>query len=730
MNAATSASSTFRDTGIVLATTVLGLIGSLGTQSCLAWFLEPAGRGAFAVCVTFASVLAVIIGPATDRGVQYHMIARDLSVARATMTAYVTVLASAAAACAIGWSLTDISHSFFSRADSGSFRLSLALIPLLGLTTVLGLLLSGLGRFALMGALSTFSIAANLVFTVLLVGLFGLGVDGALWALILGYAATVILQSGALWQSVDVFEWPRRADFSRVLSYGLRFYLARLGNVVNVQIGMIVMAWIAASAEIGLFAAASALVGRVMVIPDSISTALQPRVGADVNGRPDLVATGARASFATVGAGLAALLAVSSVVVPMLLSEAFTQAVPLLWLMAPGLWIKSAATPLRCYFMGMNRPGVVSLSTGVEVAANFAAMPLLYQRAGIDGAAAATSVACVLGSLVLVVAFHAATGMGLGQAWLLRRTDLARLEGLGRWFRPPRLGLAPAAVAAISPEDAIRQHLTQVWPDRVVKYLTPGLVAVEAEKTALAAEIGAATRMFRAPRVLAADPARGMLDTERLHGLAQLHPVLLRGADAERLVAAAGRALAAIHRQLVLPEAMRVPLSSAWATRDTGVDVTLHGDFNTYNVFMSNETGELVILDWETMFLAHSPTCNTPDSIPTMGPRYFDLACFVVSLFRQSWFGISRIPDAPGLAEIFLRSYFSDVGLKVPAAGFSRYLLDFAIQLRSAERKRDPSGFKKLLIHPRSQTIAYGVVRAFAESLAARQPERLDGPIE
>jgi len=729
MNAATSASSTFRDTGIVLATTVLGLVGSLGTQSCLAWFLEPTGRGAFAVCVTFASVLAVVVGPATDRGVQYHMIARDLSVARATMTAYVTVLASAAAACAIGWSLTGVSHSFFSKADSGSFRLSLALIPLLGLTTVLSLLLSGLGRFAVMGALSTFSIAANLVFTVLLVGLFGLGVDGALWALILGYAATVILQSGALWKSVDVLEWPRRADFSRVLSYGLRFYVARLGNVVNVQIGMIVMAWVAAPAEIGLFAAASALVGRVMVIPDSISTALQPRVGADVNGRPDLVATGARASFATVGAGLVALLAVSSFVVPILLSEAFASAVSLLWLMAPGLWIKSAATPLRCYFMGMNRPGVVSLSTGVEVAANFAGMPLLYQRAGIDGAAAATSLACVLGSLVLVVAFHASTGMGLGKVWLLRRTDLARLEGFGRLLRL-RLLLAPAAVAASSPEDAIRSHLTHLWPDRVVKYLTPALVAVEAEKTARAAEIGAATRMFRAPRVLAANPARGRLDTERLHGLVQLHEVLLRGADAERLVAAAGRALAAIHRQLVLPEAMRVPLSSAWATPDAGVDVALHGDFNTYNLFASTETGELVILDWETMFLAHSPTCNTPDSIPTMGPRYFDLASFVASLFRRSWFGISRIPDAPGLAEIFLRSYFSDVGLKVPPAGLSRYLLDFAFQLRSEERKREPSGFTRLLFHPRSETIAYGVLRAFAESLAARPLERFDGPIE
>ena len=51
---------------------------------------------------------------------------------------------------------------------------------------------------------------------------------------------------------------------------GLRYYVARLGNVLNLQIGMIVMAWVAPQEEIGLFAAASVLISRVMVIPDSI----------------------------------------------------------------------------------------------------------------------------------------------------------------------------------------------------------------------------------------------------------------------------------------------------------------------------------------------------------------------------------------------------------------------------------------------------------------------------
>jgi O-antigen/teichoic acid export membrane protein len=196
------------------------------------------------------------------------------------------------------------------------------------------------------------------------------------------------------------------------------------------------MAWLGEPVEIGLFAATSVLIGGVMLIPNSISTALQPRVGPDANGRPELVAAASRLSFATVGAGLAVLLATSGIVVPLLLSEAFAGAVPLLWLMAPGQWVKSATKPMTSFFIGVNRPGLVSLATGVELVASLVLMPLLYRRAGLAGAAAAATAAYTLSSLVLVVAFRTVSGMGLCQTWRLRRADLLRFLGLGRRFWP------------------------------------------------------------------------------------------------------------------------------------------------------------------------------------------------------------------------------------------------------------------------------------------------------
>jgi O-antigen/teichoic acid export membrane protein len=712
-----SGSSTFRDAAIVLSTTALGLAGSLATQSCLAWFLEPAGRGAFAVCVTFASVAAVVFGLATDRAVQYHLIARELPLGRATATAFTTVLAGAALASAIGWILIGSSHPFFTKAEPASFRLALLLIPLTGLNVALGLLLAGVGRFATMGALNLVAIAAGLVLTVLFVGLGGGGVDGAIWALALAYALTVALQSRAVLQGTGP-EWPRLADLRKVLSYGVRFYVARLGNVVNVQIGTIVMAWLATPAQIGVFAAASVLINRVMVIPDSIGTALQPRVGPDANGQPELVAAAARASLATVGVILAALLASAWWVVPILLSAAFSDAVSLLWWMAPGMWLKAATKPTTSYFIGINRPGVVSLSVGVEVVTNAVAMLLLYRRFGLVGAAIATTLAGALASLVLAVAFEAVSGLGLARTWRLRRADFLRVEDAARRF------LGRAAPGAGAPGDASRFRRTELLPGRVVKHRRPELIAVEAEKTARAVEIGAATGLFRAPFVLAADAAGGTLATERFDDLVPLHEILLRGPGAEPLLAQAGRALAAIHRDLALPAGMRRPLPAPWAAPEADVDVALHGDFNTLNLFVRRGTGDLVVTDWETSYLAYTPHDPVAREMPTTGPRYFDLAWFVASLFRRTWFGFGRIADAPGCAEIFLRSYFVAAGPAARPEGFARYLATFPEHVAAAEAVIGVS-WRYRLRHPRAQTVSYAALKALAQSLAARRPERV-----
>ena len=91
------------ETGVVLATRMLGVIAGIGTQICLAWFLAPTGRGEFAVCTTFAVLLGALAGLGFDRAVQYHMVSGGISRSEAVGLALTTVALNSLLALVIGW---------------------------------------------------------------------------------------------------------------------------------------------------------------------------------------------------------------------------------------------------------------------------------------------------------------------------------------------------------------------------------------------------------------------------------------------------------------------------------------------------------------------------------------------------------------------------------------------------------------------------------------------------
>ena len=64
----------------IALTTLLLVAAGLVTQSLLAYALLPAGRGAYAVCTMFWCLFGILFAPGADRGTQYFMMARKLSI--------------------------------------------------------------------------------------------------------------------------------------------------------------------------------------------------------------------------------------------------------------------------------------------------------------------------------------------------------------------------------------------------------------------------------------------------------------------------------------------------------------------------------------------------------------------------------------------------------------------------------------------------------------------------
>ena len=118
-----------------------------------------------------------------------------------------------------------------------------------------------------------------------------LGVDGALWAACVGNLIMIMACLRDLRRNADLTaEMPARSTLVMVLRYGIKYYIARIGWGVDIRVGILLLSMLAGRTEIGLFAVASGLMMRFVMISNAVFAPLLPRTAKDDDGRPELVA--------------------------------------------------------------------------------------------------------------------------------------------------------------------------------------------------------------------------------------------------------------------------------------------------------------------------------------------------------------------------------------------------------------------------------------------------------
>jgi len=425
-----------RDTAIALGSRLAVLAFGVAIQSALAWLLGTDGRGSYAVCLIFATVLGIVFTLGADRAGQYFVASGRMGRSEGVKSSLVLLLVGAVAAIVVGRLLMALDLEFFHKAERSSFLISLGIIPFVGLTNAFALYFIGIRRFKWMAVVEVVNIGVHLLATLVLVMGLKLGVNGALFSIIIAGVISSLV-SLALLRNEGALESCRRSreGYRELLAYGLRVLVAKLSAVVSMRIGTMLLAFFVVPSEIGLFAAASALAMRVIVVPRSVEKALFSRVAGDERGRPELVAQAARANMLVSGAALALLCVFVVPLVRVLLSKAFLPAVPLTLIIVPGVFVRAATTVFSAYFMGTGRPAVSSVAVGLGTLVNVAVLLVLLPAIGLSGAAWAMTAGYVATGIVFIVTFRRATGQTYGETWLPRRDDVRLLMTLPRMLR-------------------------------------------------------------------------------------------------------------------------------------------------------------------------------------------------------------------------------------------------------------------------------------------------------
>jgi O-antigen/teichoic acid export membrane protein len=185
------------------------------------------------------------------------------------------------------------------------------------------------------------------------------------------------------------------------------------------------------------------LLVRFSVISESIQTWILPRVAAHEKGHPELVAQCARFTGIVTGLLLLTVVAISVPLVRILLSAAFLDAVPLIWIMAPGIFLANTSQVLFAFFRGLGQPGICSYTVWAGLLSKALAFWVLYPVIGLPAAAWALTIGYLVRTIALVLVFRHKSGQSLRQTWLIRRDDVLFAWSfvyslLGRFLRVPR----------------------------------------------------------------------------------------------------------------------------------------------------------------------------------------------------------------------------------------------------------------------------------------------------
>ncbi len=432
----TSSNTSGGQDALVMFVTLSGMAAlSLLIQGMLAYMLLPEGRGAYAVCIAFGNLLGLILTPGAQQGAQYLVAARQISVSQGVSAALVISFAGGGLAAALAVPLIYSDVPFFQKATTNTFLLALPLVPLTVLSVALDHQLVAQRRFRRLALFSLLRAAANVLGILVLVSLLGLGVNGAVISFAAGHCVIIAAVLLDLWRHCGLsFEMPGRWNLARILKYGLKYHIARIGGVTETQIGVIALGWLASQDEIGLFAAANMLMLGFLLLSNAVGNALYPRVAAAGVGleRSELVARCMRLVGLATGASLLAPMALSQPLVRLLLSEDFLTAVPLLWIIAPGILALALSGILMTHFKGVNRPEVCSGAVFLGLCVNLGALLLLYPGLGLSAAAWSMTAGMICRCLLLAVVFQRTTGMTWLATWLPQRGDATFLWAAGR----------------------------------------------------------------------------------------------------------------------------------------------------------------------------------------------------------------------------------------------------------------------------------------------------------
>lgn len=267
---------------------------------------------------------------------------------------------------------------------------------------------------------ATFSLIAITTFLLIL----KLGVFGAVISYVLTTAALTLFVVYLIKKITRIKFSFNKNLFNGSFKYGLKAYFGNLAQFLNYRLDMFLVAAFLDPAAVGYYSISVGIAEKLWMLPGAIATVLFPRISSlkDVQAN-NLTPRIARHTFLIIFIISLFLAILAKPLIEILFGSAFLPSVTPLLILLPGIIALGGAKTLTADLAGRGKPQFGTYAAFVSLVVNILLNLWLIPKWGISGAAFASSVAYIIATLMVIIAFAKISRKSYPEILLIKKQD-------------------------------------------------------------------------------------------------------------------------------------------------------------------------------------------------------------------------------------------------------------------------------------------------------------------
>jgi O-antigen/teichoic acid export membrane protein len=307
------------------------------------------------------------------------------------------------------------------------------LVTLIGLNIFLAL--GRVERFNLLDLIGQSFVLVNAVLALLILntGLWTLVSLNTGASILVGLLIIVMLRAyGAKLKGAAARWRPDLKLFRRMMLYGVKSHIASLAALLIFRADLLVVNLFRGAREAGVYAVAAQVGMLLFLLPSVVATLLFPRIASRQDERGELTCLVTR-HMSLVMLLVCLITVPATFALPMLYGAGFNDAVVLLLILLPGVYLVGLESVLVQYFNAAGLPRAIPLFWVATLVFNLTLTFALVPGFGARGAATASTLSYAMIFSLVVFYFHGRTGQTLSAILLPRRAELLKVITAGRF---------------------------------------------------------------------------------------------------------------------------------------------------------------------------------------------------------------------------------------------------------------------------------------------------------